>query len=366
MNHSIRRATASASLLLLASFAGAAWARDPVPVDVARVDAAASTEALSLSGSLLAERSAGLSPRIDGLVAGVAVDAGDRVSAGQVLLTLDDAQARLALARLEAEVARARALRDEAARRVTEAEPLVARRSFPETELAARRAALALADADLRAATAAEREQLELVERHRLRAPFAGVIARRAAEAGEWVVRGTPVLQLVDLSAIRLEVQAPQERFADLSPDVAVTIEPDVALGTRVPARITARVPVAGDATTRSFLLRVVADDPPLALLPGTSARAHFQITRSSAALVVPRDALLRHPDGGYSVFVVVGDGANATARRRPLSIGREYPDRVEVGVGVVAGERVVVRGNEGLEDGQPVVVRVGAQSDGP
>lgn len=366
MDQPIRRGRAGATLCLLAAVASSAWSREMVPVDVARLDVAASTETLSLSGSLQAERSTGLSPRIDGLVKSVAVDAGDRVSAGQVLLTLDDAQARLVLARLQAEQARARALRDEAARRVAEAEPLVAQRSFPETELAARRAALALADADLRAAAAAEREQAEVIERHRLRAPFAGVIARRAAEAGEWVVRGTPVLGLVDLSAMRLEVQAPQERFADLSTDVAVTIEPDVAPGTRVPARIAARVPVAGDAASRSFLLRVVADDPPLDLLPGTSARAHFAIARTAAALLVPRDALLRHPDGGYSVFVVVGDAARATARRRPLTIGREFADAVEVRAGVAAGERVVIRGNEGLEDGQAVLIRSNAQVDGP
>jgi RND family efflux transporter MFP subunit len=329
----------------------------PARVHVERVAEAAGGQAFTLTGTLTAERSAGLSPRLDGLVQSVRVDAGDRVREGAVLLELDATLARLVLERLAAGRVRAQAQHDEAARRVAEAEPLVAQRSLPQTELGARRASLALAASDLRAAIAAEREQAELVERHRLRAPFAGVIAMRNAEAGEWVVRGTPILQLVDLDAIRLDVQAPQERFADLPPGTVVAIEADVNPGVRVPARIAARVPVTSDTASRTFLVRVVADDPTGGLLPGTSAQARFEIARAQATLQVPRDALLRHPDGGFSVFIVAGSGAQARAVRRSLRLGREAGGRVEVLDGLAAGDLVVVRGNEALQDAQPVVV---------
>jgi multidrug efflux pump subunit AcrA (membrane-fusion protein) len=101
----------------------------------------------------------------------------------------------------------------------------------------------------------------------------------------------------------------------------------------------------------------VVPTDADAALLPGTSARAHLILDRS-AALGIPRDALLRHPDGGYSVYVAVEAEGGLRAQRRPLRLGRESGLRVEVLEGLREGEQVVVRGNESLQDGQAIQVR--------
>jgi len=218
------RAIVRLSLLgfALASSAAMAQPQPSAPVQVAVAESGGVSESFVLTGSLSAERSARLSPRADGLVRTVHVDAGDRVEDGQLLLELDDTLGLLARARAEAEVVQAAASEAEAQRRVQEAEPLVAARSLPQTELAARRAALAQAAAALQAAQAESRQLREEIDRHRLIAPFAGVISERMAEAGEWVSRGTPVLQLVALDSIRLDVQAPQERFDELKDTVPV------------------------------------------------------------------------------------------------------------------------------------------------
>jgi RND family efflux transporter MFP subunit len=345
----------SACIALAAALAlahGAGHAQTQVQVHPA--EATAVEETLVLSGTLSAQRSARLSPRVDGLVSAVGVDAGDRVEAGQPLLRLDPALAEAALAREVAAHRQAQVARAEAARRVEEAERLVAERHVPQTELAARRAALAEAEAAVRAASAQEREQRELVERHRLDAPFAGVIAARDAEAGEWVVRGDAVLHLVALDPVRLDVQAPQERFTELRPDTPVEILPDAMPGTVLAARIAARVPVSIESGARTFLVRVVAEAGEHGLLPGTSASARFRlVTPGATAVRIPRDALLRHPDGGYSVFVV----EDGVARRRTVRLGREAADAVEIAHGITAGEAVVVRGNEALREDEPVRV---------
>jgi multidrug efflux pump subunit AcrA (membrane-fusion protein) len=81
----------------------------PVPVRVVAPRAATLGEELRLTGTLTAERSARVSPRVDGLVARMRVDAGDAVRAGDPLVELDATLATLALRRAEAEVAEARA-----------------------------------------------------------------------------------------------------------------------------------------------------------------------------------------------------------------------------------------------------------------
>jgi RND family efflux transporter MFP subunit len=343
---------ACATLLLGALALSTAHAQDePQSVRVVRAESGGIGESLALTGTLTAVRDAGLSPRIDGLVSDIEVDAGSRVQRGDVLLRLDDALARAAVDQAEAMLAAASAQRDEATRRVGEAEPLVEARSLPRTELEARRAALASAEAGRAAAAAELAQRREELRRHVLTAPFDGVIAERMSEVGEWVLRGSAVMRLVALSPIRLDVQVPQERFDAIDGDIAASIEPDMHQGEQLPARIEARVPV-GDGSARSFLLRLTADTGDLTLLPGTSARARFSLP-ASAGVRIPRDALLRHADGGYSVFIAAGDPPRA--QRRNLRLGRDADGQVEVLEGLEAGVQVVVRGNEGLREGQPL-----------
>lgn len=313
-------------------------------------------ERLRLSGTLGAERSARLSTRVDGLVAKVLVDAGDEVAAGAPLLELDATLAQLALARSRANRLESEAALAEAERLLEEGQRLSTDNHIPLSDLATRRASVSLAEAALAAARAAEREQAEIVDRHVLPAPFAGVIVNKQTEAGEWIPRGTAVFDLVAVDRVRLDVQAPQERYADIDPGSPVTVQPDTRPDVNLPARIVARVPVAGSATARSFLIRIIIEDAEHQLLPGTSATATIPLraARRADVLRIPRDALLRHPDGGFSLYVVEAQDP-PIVRRRPVSIGREGDGRVEIVAGLAADERVVIRGNETLNDGQAV-----------
>jgi multidrug efflux pump subunit AcrA (membrane-fusion protein) len=152
-----------------------AWAQGAVPVIVEVPRPAAVSEELRLTGTLTAERSARLSPRVDGLVARVRVDAGDAVKAGTPLIELDAAVARLALARAKANTAETRARADEAQRLAVEARRLVAEGHLPQTEVARRESEATLAAAALVAAGAGEQEQAELLRRHVVPASSRGV-----------------------------------------------------------------------------------------------------------------------------------------------------------------------------------------------
>jgi RND family efflux transporter MFP subunit len=322
-------------------------------VTVVRPQQAPLAEQLRLSGTLTADRSAELSPRVDGLVARLRVDAGDVVKRGQVLMDLDATVAQLALERARAGTAEAAVQETEAQRLVDEARRLVAERHLPATELARREAAAKLAAASLDAARAAQREQEELVRRHQLPAPFDGVVARRLVDVGEWVVRGSPVFELVAVDRVRLDVQAPQESFGRITADAEVRVQSSLEPGEPFRGRVAARVPV-GDGATRTLLVRIIVDGAAGRLLPGTSATALIDLPSTGSALLVPRDALLRYPDGTLSVFAIDESGGQARAVEKKVRIGRSG-ELVEVVEGLSPGERVVVRGNETLRSGQAV-----------
>jgi RND family efflux transporter MFP subunit len=340
-------------LILVTVPANYSLANDPTPVATVLPIQSTVAETLSLSGSLTAERHAQLSPRVDGLVAEVRVDAGSKVAKGDVLLKQDPAIARQNVAQATAATAEAEATRDEAARLVKEAERLRQQNYISESEMANRKSNLALANAALNAAKAAAEAARENLRRHDLPAPFAGVISAKMTEAGEWVNRGTTVLELVAIDLVRLDVKVPQERFADIHPDTLVNIIPDVYPDRKIKARINAIVPVS-DPQARAFLVRVVVDTSDLNLLPGTSATAEFGLNGDTTEkLIVPRDALLLHPDGGYSLFIV----NNGIAERRQVRIGQQSQEGVSIINGLNSNEQVVIRGNEVLRDQQAVTI---------
>jgi len=329
------------------------YADDTTPVSTTRPQQSAIAETLRLSGSLTAERQALLSPRVDGLVAQVLVDAGSNVKQGETLLKLDPAIARQQYAQSQAATEEARAARNEAQRLVTEAESLRQKNYISESELANRKSNLALSQAALVAAEAAEHTALEQLRRHDLPAPFSGVISAKNTEAGEWINRGTAVLELVAIDRVRLDVKVPQERFSEITASSPVEVIPDLYPGQRLPGKISAIVPVS-DPQARAFLVRVVVDAQTLNLLPGTSATAEIGLNGNDGQkLLVPRDALLLHPDGGYSVFVV----EDGLAKRHQVQIGQQSQRGVSIINGLSADADVVIRGNEVLRDGQAVTI---------
>ena len=328
------------------------------PVSIALPEATAATRSLDLSGSFVARRAARLSPRLSGLVIEASVDAGDAVAAGDVVMRLDPKLAELAVAEAEAASTEAGARLTEALRLAAEARRLAADRFVAETQIAAREAEAGIAEAGLAVARATLATAQERLDRHAVIAPFDGVIAERFAEAGEWVQTGTPVLTLVDPDELWLDARAPQAFWVALGGSVTATVEVD-ALEMLLDAEVHARVPV-NDPGARTFLVRLTVPEQPPALLPGMSANVRLKWQEDREVVYVPRDAIIRFPDGTTTVWVVDSTGSATTVREIPVTIERYDGDRAAISSGLSATQPVVVRGNEVLVEGQRVTIREG------
>ena len=341
-------------------FMSKAYSQEAAPVVVVLPSQSVATSELRLSGTVVALRRAQLSARVEGSVAKVMADAGTLVEQGALLLELDASLQRYELDRLSANVASAQAAVNENQRLVDEALRLTRDNHLPQNELALRKAALATSTALLDAARAGQRAQQQRLDWHRIVAPFKGVVYRKLTETGEWVTPGTPVLELVATDEVYLDVQVPQERYAELmagAQSAEVSIHSDAAPQRVIPARIAATVPVA-DAVSRSFRLRLESKESAAGLMPGASATAIFALKNNDATvLTIPRDALLRNPDGGFSVFTVSENSGQLTALRRQVELGRNLGDAIEITSGIKKDEQVVVRGNEILRHNQPVML---------
>lgn len=340
-------------LLSMLLVAVAAHGQQLPPVMVALVESARSSDELRLTGTVTSQRTASLSPRVSGLVERVRVDAGDRVAAGKALIDLDATMARLALERTGAAVEEARAQLAEQQRLYGEAKEMFERGLVPETRMHAAEAERRVAAARVERLAAERKQQREIVRRHTLVAPFTGVVSDRYTDPGEWVETGTPVIELVDMRRLRVDVQVPQERYEQISVGSPVKVELDTLLGEQLEGQVAVRVPVK-DPNARTFLVRVTVKGGSKVMTPGMSARVAFPLAGGSAAVRVPRDAILRKPDGSTSVWII-NDGDAPTVSERTVQLGRSLRDWVDVRSGLSAGMRIVVRGNETLTEGQQV-----------
>lgn len=326
----------------------------PAPVATTTVQEQDIQRTLNLTGTVTAARAARLSVATSGLVANMLVDAGNEVEAGQLLLELDPELAQLQLDSARARVEQAQAALKDARRRLEEAQRLIPQRSIAESVVRDIEAEVASDEAALHQAQAEAAYQAGILRRHQLRAPFAGVVSAKLSETGEWINPGQAVFELVALDDVRLDFFVSEDYLADIVPDAPVTFSLNSNPTESYPGRVATMVPVT-DPNARTFLLRVLAKNPGQHMLPGMSVRAVLTLATGRRGLAVPRDAIIRFPDGRVVVWVIEEGADGPRAREQPVSTGLAFDSLIEIRDGLQPGAVVVTRGNETLQNGQRV-----------
>jgi RND family efflux transporter MFP subunit len=295
-----------------------------------------------------------ISTSVEGLVSAVHFDSGAHVKKGDLLLELDPELEEAAYKQAEAQAHQAAAEVKDAKRRLRIAESLAKREYGPQNAVEAGEAEVEIDTATHEGFKAEQKRRAVVLERHKLPAPYDGVISKRMAEVGQWVEPGTAVFELVAMRKFRIDVPVPQDYYAHLREGAEVFVEIDALPGEDIPAKIGALIPVS-DPDARTFTLRVLPERDDIPITPGMSARVTVNLDTGKRDLVVNRDALIRYPDGRITVWVIEGDGDKMSVTERRVEIGLAFDGLVQVRSGLKDGDRVVVRGNESLREGQTV-----------
>ena len=353
-----RGARAAVTAVWLGSMSGVA-AGDTgaaTPVTLAEVTREHLSEQSVLSGTTIPWRRAALSPKVEGLVAGLSVDTGSLVEAGAPILHLDARLAELESEAAEARVREAQARHQDAERVRDELLRLKQGRHASETEIAAAVAQVEMTAAALSAERAAAARADELVSRHRLAAPFAGMVVAKHVEIGEWAQRDEAAVELVALEKLRIRATLPEADFARVLPGAPASVRFDALPGQDFEGQVGARI-AQGDDRTRTFPILIDIPNPDRLLAPGMSARVRVGLAGgTAAALTVPRDAVIAKSDGTRELWQVRVDDGEPKVYPVTVETGRAFGERLELlGGGLAAGDRVVLLGNEGLRPGQPV-----------
>lgn len=296
----------------------------------------------TVPGNVLAEQQIDVQAEIAGKVAHIGFREGESVSAGQLLLRLDDAELKARFEQAEASrmLARTReqrVLRDFKAHAVSRAE-----RDQAVAEAANARAAAALAKAQW--------------EKTRIRAPFAGMIGLREVELGSVVQPGTRLATLQNLGSLRVEFSVPERNAAAMRPGLSVRFTTASSPDTFTAAVYAVEPRI--DTDTRQ--LRVRARTKQGGVLPGAFARVELPV-RTTPALWLPTLAVVQSAEGAQ-VWVVREGRAQLT----PFTPGERGSRTVEALEGLSAGDTVLVSGLMQLRVGVPVRPEVAADASLP
>jgi RND family efflux transporter MFP subunit len=342
----------------------------PAPVEVARARAGELVDEWVFVGEVRSLRSAELALGAGGEIVMIDVREGDRVEAAQLLVEIDKRQAS---AELSAAVSSRRESERELeqARREAERAAALGGEILASEEIeqeAVRAEALEARKRRLGAEIQAARAQLS---DYQLAAPFAGVVAARHADLGQWVDPGETVLELVATDELEILVDVRPELGAHLRVGEEVTLRPAggiVGVGSREPTTATAEilgVVRSLDRGTRTLKVRLRPTQPRRWLLPGAPVDVAFPVQFSAGAatpeddragqvadaVIVPRDALVL---GAVDTrVIVVVDGV-----AKPIQVdvlATTEGEALVVGAGLDVDAVVVTRGNERLRPGQPV-----------
>ncbi|HEX6199019.1 MAG TPA: efflux RND transporter periplasmic adaptor subunit, partial [Thermoanaerobaculia bacterium] len=246
-------------------------------------------------------------------------------------------------------VAEAEALFEQAADEHRRAEALFEKRSVTRSALVEAKTARDVAEARLASA------RLRL-QKSRVAAPWAGTVAARRVEVGDYVAPGQAMFELVDARRLKVRAPVPATDVPFVAVGEPVEIEVSSLPGERFEGRV-ARLAAELDPGARTLDLEAELDNTDGRLKPGMLARLRIPRQVLTDALLVPLDAVVDLEET-RAVYVVAG-GAELRAERREVTLGPTLGERVVIESGLAPGDRVIVEGQSRVAPGQRVEVVV-------
>ena len=310
----------------------------PVAVVTGVVRSERVTRELQALGTAVANESVDITSKSANLVTAIHFQDGQQVRRGQLLVVLDDAQAR-------ADLAEANAALTESTSQYQRARDLLSTRVVSQSQYEQLEATMKANRARVDAAQARLADTV-------IRAPFAGRVGLRRVSVGSLVNPGTVITTLDDTSVMKVDFAVPENQLGNLRSGLELTARTAAHPGRQLAGRVLS-IDSRIDPATRSVTVRALVPNDDGLLRPGMYVNVSLA-REEYDALVVPEEALV--PEQSRQYVFVVEDGRVA---RREVQIGRRTPGRVEVTAGLEEGERIIVEGTQKVREGSLVAEAV-------
>lgn len=349
-----------------------------VPVEA--VKASSIEDSYEAVGAVQARNSTVISSKVVGTITSMRVREGDRVRAGQVLIEVENRDARAQVDKAQAGLREAQTSTDELDRNIRAAEAgkaaaeanrrlaqstlkryqgLRERKSISDQEFDEVQAKAQVADAEVDRAD----KMLQVLEARRkmvearidqakadvsgaqvyagyarITSPIDGVVTAKNAEVGTLAAPGAPLLTIENASSFRLEAAVEESRIREIKLNAPAKTVIDALGAEELPGRVVEIVPAA-NANSRTYTVKIDLPNRP-GMRSGMFGKARFAGGQREAILI-PAAAVVQR---GQLTGVYALD-AKGVARLRLITLGKKFGDRIETLSGVTQGDRIVADG---------------------
>jgi len=322
-------------------------------VALARLRRGPGVRKVTLPGTIQAYYRAAIYARVSGYLQSWQADIGAHVKGGQLLASIDTPDLDQEFAQAKADLATATANAQLAAVTAERWNALVKLQWVSKQTADDKNGSAAATKATMDAASA-NVKRLEAMEGFKnIVAPFDGVVTARKTDIGALINAGNAgqeLFEVSDLHKVRIYVQVPQAFTAELQPGLQTTFEMRQYPGQQFDAKVVT-TSNAMELNSRSMLVELQADNADGKLFAGAYCQVHFQLPNNPNEMRVPATALVP-ADRGAQVALLDNDGK---AVLKPVQLGRDFGDSVEVVAGLSPSDRVIDSPPETLQSGDQV-----------
>ena len=281
-------------------------------------------------GTFEAYRQNTISSDAQGKLIKLNVEEGDRVSQGQLIAKVDDEMLRLQLD--NAEVAIEGYKNDDARYSNLSKENAIPAVQVEKTKLG------------LRSSEIQKNQIQKQLRSTSITAPFSGVVTKKMVDLGSFIGAGTPVVELTDISSLKLTVNVPERDILKFKLGQTVEIKADI-YGDRMFKGKVSNIGVQAD-KSHNFKIQIVIPNPKQELMAGMYGSVSLSNDKSTTALAIPRKALVGSSKDPH-VYVI----RNGKAELTSFNAGTSDGDYIEVISGLSKSDRIVVKGQVNLQN---------------
>lgn len=310
--------------------------QQPMKVKVMKVHPVSVANAQEYSGTIEESSGSTLSFPVAGTVRQIKVEAGQRVSKGELIAALDEATLQssndAAVATLEQT--------EDAWRRMKQ---LHDNGSLPEMQWVE-------VQSKLKQAQSVKRISEKNLADAKLYAPFSGIISMKSAEVGQNVAPGSPIVRLVTVSQVKVHIAVPENEISRVAIGQAVHVTV-AALGERTFSGRIAEKGIVANALSRSYEVKALIDNPDEDLMPGMICTLSLNQEKETAAIVLP--ARIVQTDETNHSFVWIND--RGKARKRIISTGWFGENGIQAVSGLENGDEIIVEGQQKVSENMDI-----------
>ena len=328
-----------------------------IGVKLNTVSTNSSSQFVSASGKIEAENSANISTRMMGYVTKIQVQVGQKVSAGQLLIRINNTDLQAKKAQVEAGILQATAGYNNAKKDYDRFVNLFKQQSASQKELDDMTARYEMAKAGLEGAKQMRNEVQAQFSYSNITAPFSGIVTGSFVKEGDMANPGMPLMRIEGASKLQVVAMVSENDITSIKKGMPVSVLVKSS-NTNLTGKVS-EISSSASNTGGQYLVKINLNTTNAPILSGMFVNVQFAVANrneitNNENVLIPETALIKHGQltGIYTL------GSEKTAILRWLRIGKKVGNQVEVLSGLSGNEQYIISAEGKLYNGAAVSIK--------